>query len=225
MEQEFITPGRFLDSDAPSVVDFAERAVAGAGDETDRALRLYKAVRDGIVYDPYVDLSDGASFRASAVLEAGRGFCIGKTALLSASARAVGIPARVGYADVRNHLTSRRLRERMGSDVFVWHSYAELALGGAWVKATPAFDIELCRRLGLEPLEFDGRSDSLFQPFDRSGRRHMEYLQDRGSFPDVPFDAIMAAFRLHYPGLMTRGGLSGDFQSEAFAAADEVRGG
>jgi transglutaminase-like putative cysteine protease len=213
----FLAPGQFIDSDAAAVVDFAREATAGADDEIDRVLRLYRAVRDGIIYDPYIDFADPANYRASSVLAAGRGFCVGKAALLAASARVIGIPARVGYADVRNHLTSPWLYEQFKTDVFMWHSYADLELDGRWVKATPAFNRSLCERVGLKPLDFDGRSDSLFHPFDVSGRRHMEYLKDRGTFADVPLDTILADFRLHYPGLMNDGGHSGDFQSEARA--------
>ncbi len=215
---DFLVPGRFVDSDSPEIGAFVERHLGDAQGEIALALRLFIAVRDGIVYDPYVDLGAPANYRASAVLAAGRGFCVGKAALFAACARAAGIPARVGYADVKNHLTSRRLYERTKTDVFRWHSYVELHLEGRWVKATPAFDLALCERVGLKPLDFDGRSDSLFHPFDRSGRRHMEYLQDRGPFHDVPFETIVDDFRIHYPDLMTGAGLSGDFRSEAEAA-------
>jgi transglutaminase-like putative cysteine protease len=219
-EQEFLAAGRFIDSDDQEIVDFARAVTVGTASDTERALRLYCEIRDGILYDAYVDFADENNFRASAVLRAGRGFCVGKAALLSACARALGIPARVGYADVRNHLTSPKLRERLKSDLFIWHSYAELWLDGAWVKATPAFNAGLCERLGIAPLAFDGRSDSLFQPFDQHGRRHMEYVVDHGAFADVPFATILAAFRAHYPALM-RDKLDGDFQSEAVAAERE----
>jgi hypothetical protein len=111
--------------------------------------------------------------------------------------------------------------EHVKTDVFVWHSYADLHLAGCWVKATPAFDLNLCQRVGLKPLEFDGRSDSLFHEFDRAGRRHMEYLKDRGTFHDVPFDAIQADFRAVYPSLMKAHGLKGDFHAEAVAGDSE----
>jgi transglutaminase-like putative cysteine protease len=221
-ETTFLAPGRFIDSDAPAVVDFAQEAIAGAGDAMDRVLRLYRAIRDGIIYDPYVDFADPANYRASSVLAAGRGFCVGKAALLAAGARVIGVPARVGYADVRNHLTSPRLYEQAKTDVFIWHSYADVWLDGRWVKATPAFNQSLCERLGLKPLDFDGRSDSLFHPFDAAGRRHMEYLRDRGTFADVPLDTILADFRRHYPALMNDGGLQGDFQAEARADGGKV---
>src|SRR5580704_10035430 len=158
---DFLAAGDFIDSDAPRVIAFAQKATGDARGELDKVLRLYRAVRDGIIYDPYVDCAHPGNYRASSVLAVGRAFCIGKAALLAATARAVGVPARVGYADVRNHLTSPRLLELMRTDVFLWHSYADLHLSGRWVRATPAFDKALCDRVGLKPLEFDGRSDSL----------------------------------------------------------------
>lgn len=217
MSDEFLAPGRYIDSGAPSVAAFAKQAAGEEGNVLARVLRLYRAVRDEIIYDPYVDLSDPANFRASGVLAAGRGFCIGKAALLAALCRVIGVPARVGYADVRNHLSSPRLTEHMGTDLYVWHSYADILIDGTWVKATPAFNGALCRRLGLAPLDFDGRSDSLLHPYDSEGRLYMQYLTDRGTFADVPYDAIMAAFRTHYAALMARHGLAGDFQAEAVA--------
>jgi transglutaminase-like putative cysteine protease len=217
----FLTPGAFVDSDTPAVVAFAKHATADAGNPLDAVLRLYATIRDTIAYDPYVDLTDPANYRASSVLAAGRGFCVGKAALLAAAARAIGLPARVGYADVRNHLTSPRLYRLIGTDVFIWHSYADLFLDGRWVKATPAFDRALCDRVEVKTLEFDGRSDSLFHPFDRSGRRHMQYLRDRGTFADVPFEGIVTDFRREYPNLMKGGRADGDFRTEAVAPASE----
>jgi transglutaminase-like putative cysteine protease len=190
-----------IDGDHPLVQGFARRHALGA-DDRERAVTLYHAVRDGFRYDPYrIDLSV-AGMRASHVLEIGVGWCVTKAALLAAAARAVGIPARVGYADVRNHLSTERMRQTMKTDLFVWHGYTEMWLDGAWVKATPAFNIELCDRFGLLPLEFDGRSDSLYHPFDKAGHRHMEYVREHGSFDDVPLARIVEDFDLHYPGMV-----------------------
>ena len=213
----FLSPGVFVDSNSPTIIAFAGTVTAAAQDETDAVLRLYRTVRDTIRYDPYVDFGLAASFRASAVVSAGRGFCVGKAAVLAACARALGVPARLGFADVRNHLTSPRLFELMQTDVFRWHAYTELYLEGKWVKATPAFNAGLCDRVGLQPLDFDGRADSLFHAFDRAGRRHMEYVLDRGSFADVPFDRITADFRMYYPQLMSAPQSEGDFASEVTA--------
>jgi transglutaminase-like putative cysteine protease len=198
----FLQSGDFIDSGDANVRSFAERTVAGVDGDVPRAVALYRAVRDGIVYDPYQRVGSPSAFRASTVLADERGFCIGKAALLAAAARAVGIPARVGYADVKNHLATPRLLEQLGTDLFVWHGYAQLQLDGAWVKATPAFDTRLCEKFGVAPLEFDGRTDSLFQPFNGRGDQYMEYVRDRGLFADVPANEILAAFVATYPGLL-----------------------
>jgi transglutaminase-like putative cysteine protease len=216
----FLSPGVFVDSNSPTIVAFARAATAAAQDQMDAALRLYQTVRDAIRYDPYVDFRRATSFKASAVVSAGRGFCVGKASVLAACARVLGVPARLGFADVRNHLTSPRLRELMQTDVFRWHAYTELYLAGKWVKATPAFNASLCDRVGLPPLEFDGRADSLFHAFDRAGRRHMEYVLDRGSFADVPFERITADFKMYYPQLMSGRQSEGDFANEV-TAGDE----
>ena len=197
---EFLGPGRYVDSDHPAIIEFS-RAVCGTEiDEIARALRLYYAVRDSIVYTPYFDFRSEDTYRASACLLRGSGFCVAKAALLAAAARVGDIPARVGYADVKNHLCTPRLRALMGTDVFYFHSYAELYLRGKWVKATPAFDRTLCDRFGVRTLEFDGLEDSLMHPYNRNGRRHMEYLRDRGSEFDVPVKEIMQTFAREYPG-------------------------
>jgi transglutaminase-like putative cysteine protease len=215
MELEpYAVAGDFVDSGDAGVREFAKKA-AGAGDDVSRAVKLYYAVRDEIFYDPYYAGEEQRYFRASDCLRAKRGFCIPKAALLAAAARSVGIPARVAYADVRNHLSTKKLLELMGGDLFIWHSFTELLLEGRWVKATPAFNLSLCQRFGVHPLEFDGRHDSLFQEFDREGRRHMEYVRERGNYPDVPYEAIIADFRKTYPRWMT---LVSEGKRENFAA-------
>ena len=196
--KEFLQSGQYVDSAHPGVVSFSNRYLEGKNDR-EKAISLYYAVRDEIRYNPFLDFSDPLVFKASAVLEADQGFCVGKASLLAACARAAGIPARVGFADVKNHLTSPRLAETMGSDLFVYHGYTDLCLDGKWVKATPAFNLALCTRFRVKPLEFDGREDSIFHPFDQDNRRHMEYLRDRGTYADVPVDTIQQAFREAYP--------------------------
>src|SRR5579863_1296743 len=107
---DYLRATAFVDSDDPSIRDFARTVAGSAQAAKDKAIALYNAVRDLVQYDPYRDFLDPATYRASAVLAEGKGFCVGKSALLAAAARAVGVPARPGYADVRNHLTSKRLQ-------------------------------------------------------------------------------------------------------------------
>jgi transglutaminase-like putative cysteine protease len=193
-----LAPTPQVDADHPAVAEFAQRHAQG-GDDRQRAVALYYAVRDGFRYDPYrIDLSPHG-MRASTVLKVGHGWCVTKAALLAAACRAVGIPARLGYADVRNHLSTARMRETMQTDIFVWHGYVDIWLQGAWRKATPAFNLSLCERFGLLPLEFDGVEDSIYHPFDRAGNRHMEYVRQRGAFDDMPLAEIAIDILRTYP--------------------------
>ena len=216
MAEATLQPTALIDSDHPAVAAFAARHAQGTG-ERERAVALYYAVRDGFRYDPYrIDLSP-AGMRASSVLASGYGWCVPKATLLAAACRAAGIAARVGFADVRNHLSTARMREVMQTDLFHWHGYTEIRIDGAWRKATPAFNLELCERFGLLPLEFDGRADSLYHPFDRHGHRHMEYVAQRGSFDDVPLEQMTADFARLYPRWQPgrTGTLAGDFLADA----------
>lgn len=210
-----LRPTPLLDSDHPAIVGFARRATEGAGNPVDRAVSLYLAVRDGLRYDPYsLDLSD-EGLRASTVLASGRGWCVAKAGVLAAGARALGIPARLAFADVRNHLATPRLLELMGTDLFHYHGCTELFLEGRWVKATPAFNLQMCERFGVRPLEFNGREHSVFHPFDRSGRQHMEYILDRGSRDDMPLEELREAMARLYPSMGTSP--AGNFDEESKA--------
>lgn len=215
----YLRADAFADADHAAVVEFSARWAGEAVGDRERAIALYLAVRDQVRYDPYhIDLRPQA-MRASATLARGWGFCIAKAVLLVAAARVQGIPSRLGFADVRNHLTTERLRRSMGTDVFVWHGFAELLIDGKWVKATPAFNRSLCQRFGVPVLEFDGIHDSVFQPVDSEGKRFMEYLRDHGRYAELPLDQLRRAFEEAYPQLISGGvcDLSGRFEDDAVA--------
>lgn len=220
----FLQPGTFIDSDHPQVMAFSDRVAGSLIGDREKAVALYYAIRDGYRYDPYhIDLGREA-MQASALLTRDYGFCIPKAALLAASARHQGIPARVGFADVRNHLTTPKLLRAMGTDVFVWHGYAELYLDGFWIKATPAFNRSLCERFGVVPLDFDGKSDALFQEADAEGNRFMEYLADRGHYADIPLEELREGLEEAYPQVVKGGvwNLSGRFEDDAVADQGDV---
>lgn len=213
--EEFLMPGNFVDSDHPAIVAYARRVTAGAKTDVEKAKRLYYAVRDEIRYDPYMPWAKDEAYRASTCLLTERGFCIPKAALLAACARAVGVPSRVSFADVRNHLCTPRLRALMGSDVFTYHGITELFLDGNWLKVTPTFNLSLCEKFDVIPLEFDGHSDALFHPYDKAGRRHMEYLRYHPARADVPCEEVKRAMRAAYGQDAGEKGVGGDFASEA----------
>ncbi len=203
--EAYLAETGFFDITHPVVRRFTDAAVGDAADARTRAVRLFYAVRDRIRYDPYNITYEPPAYRASAVIEAGYGWCVPKAALLAACARAAGIPSAIGLADVVNHLTTEKLKARMGGvNVFYDHGYTALHLDGRWLKVVPAFNIELCERFGVRPTEFDGTSDALYQPFDVHDRRHMEYLADHGTWSDLPLDKIKSDFAIHYPQSLAR---------------------
>jgi transglutaminase-like putative cysteine protease len=212
----YLTPTTIIDCDHPAVQAFVWEAIETTADAVGRAVKLYLAVRDSIRYDPYVPFHRPEHYRASVVLHRRRGFCIPKASLLCACARAAGIPSRLGFATVRNHLATRQLLEYLGSDLFVYHAFTELYLGGKWVKATPAFNRELCERHGVPPLEFNGTEDSVFQPYNHENRKFMEYVGFLGSYADVPVSAILSAWEVVYGKERVRGWI------EQFDAAHEA---
>lgn len=196
--QQYLQRTDILDWDHPRVRAFAREAVGHATDPVEKAVRLYEAVRDRIRYDPYSPFYRPEHYQASEVVRRGRSFCIPKAGLLCATARSEGIPARIGFATVKNHLATKQLLDYLGSNVFVYHGYTELFLEGRWVKATPAFNKELCWRHGIDPLDFDGRSDSLFHPYNKSQQKFMEYLAYHGEYADIPVQAIVDAWKAAY---------------------------
>ncbi len=197
----------FIDTADPIVQQFANDALSAAdltvdSDPTAKAVALFMTVRDGFRYDPYGLASNREDYRASAIIGTESSWCVPKSVVLTAAARAVGIPARLGFADVRNHLTSEKLSATMGTDVFAWHGFSELLLGGRWFKLSSAFNLELCERFGVKVLDFDGTDDSLMHAFDQAGNRHMEYVRQRGSFDDLPLDQILSDFAEIYPSMV-----------------------
>ncbi|WP_460137056.1 transglutaminase-like domain-containing protein [Pseudomonas sp. S1_E04] len=218
--ETYLSPSRFIDSDHPAVVEFAEKHRGTGADLTDQAVSLYTAVREAIRYNPYTFSRDPDTLSASFALAARQSYCVPKANLLAACARHCGIPARIGLADVRNHLSTPRLLALLKSDVFAMHGYTELYLNGRWVKATPAFNSQLCEVFDVPPLEFDGVNDSVFHAFNRQGRRSMEYVLDHGQFADVPEEFFFAHLQKCYPHLFAEHlpSLLGDMHSDSSRA-------
>ncbi|MBF0202076.1 MAG: transglutaminase family protein [Desulfamplus sp.] len=195
----YLRPTFYINFDHPRVKEFAESRCNASLSKREKAVQLYYAVRDEIRYDPYDFKLDRHNFTADSVLKKKSGYCVVKAVLLAGAARYHSIPARLGFADVRNHLSTPRLRELMETDIFMYHGYTELHLEGRWVKATPAFNLSLCNHFNVKPLEFDGVNNSLFHEFDTLGNQHMEYVKERGHFDDLPFEQILEDCRIVYP--------------------------
>lgn len=170
------------------------------------AIKAYLYVRDTWQYDPNKISLLNEDWKASKLISQKRGHCIDKVVILIALLRAAGIPARLGLAKVKNHIAIDHITEKFGSDILVPHGYIEIHLNNKWIKATPAFNKELCQLLNVHVLEFDGEQDSIFQEFDQTGKQvFMEYLDDYGTFNEVPLAFMFQLMTDHYPKIKENG--------------------
>lgn len=200
----YLRPTRFIDSDNPKVIDYANSLTSPDKSDRQKAIDLYYGVRDGILYDPHHLILDANVISASITLARGRGYCVEKSLLLAAVGRVHKIPSRLGFSIVRNHLSTQKFIDMLGSDKFVFHGYNEFWLEGKWVKCTPAFNKTLCDKFGVAPLEFDGLHDSIFHEY-AGGKKYMEYLHEYGQFDDLPYELFVSELKAHYPKLFKDG--------------------
>lgn len=206
MTKPTLAPTFFLNFDHPAVQRFAETHAEGLSDETAIAVELFRVVRDKFVYNPYnINLQKDA-MKVSEILKREAAYCNEKALVLAAALRFLGIPTRLYFGNVRNHIATEKLQQLIRTDVMAFHGCVEIWLRGRWLKATPAFNKSLCERLGVTPLEFNGEEDAIFQEFSNDGRRFMEYIETHGSFDDMPYDLFVAELRKHYGHLIQKDG-------------------
>jgi transglutaminase-like putative cysteine protease len=194
----YLQPSRCIDSDNPAVAEYAHSIVNPLEDDITKAIKLFYAVRDNIYYDPYSPFYKPEHYTGSFVLQRKRGYCVSKASLLCALGRACNIPSRIGFATVKNHIATKQLLETLGSNVFVYHGFTEFYLNGKWVKATPAFNKELCALHKVSPIDFNGIDDAIFPEYNSENQQYMEYLEYHGSFYDVPVEIILEAWKKCY---------------------------
>jgi transglutaminase-like putative cysteine protease len=192
----YLMPTFYIDYDSPSISRVVSELAGNHPREMARA--VFNFVRDKIPYNPYSPFYRQEHYQASETLKRGEGFCVQKAVLLAALARASGIPARLVFADIRNHLMPPKLWNMMKTDLFAFHGYDELYIDGSWVKVTPTFDSAMCERLGLRVVEFDGHQQAVFHSHDLQGNLHIEYVNNHGVFDDLPFQTILNGFRHAY---------------------------
>ncbi|MGV6844759.1 MAG: transglutaminase-like domain-containing protein [Lutibacter sp.] len=165
----------------------------------EKAIAWYNFVRDYWKYDPYhISLSE-ENYKASIIAQKNTGNCVEKSIILIAGLRGLGIPARLHLAKVKNHIAVERLVEKFGSNELTPHGMVDVFLNDKWLKMSPAFNKELCNKFKVAPLEFDGENNSYMQQFNSEGSLFMEYIEDYGSFEDVPLDFMVKNIKIHYP--------------------------
>lgn len=189
--EKYLKPTPVIDCDHPFIKAKISELAGGEEDILEKARKFFYFVRDEIKYNIYVSKSLPENFRASNTLSRGEGYCVQKSVLLVALARAAGIPAGLGFARIRNNLLPEKAVKWLGTNVLPFHGYAELYLNGKWVKATPSFDIEMCEKIHIFPVEFDGQSHAMLHSHNKEGKLHIEYLQYLGDhYQDLPLETL-----------------------------------
>ncbi|MBA7646586.1 hypothetical protein ES703_54351 [subsurface metagenome] len=191
--EKYLKPTAAIDCEHRSIKEKAQDLTKEPEKITEKAKSLFYFVRDEIKYNPYVPKHLAEHFRASNTLSRGEGYCVQKAVLLAALARAAGIPARLGFAQIKNNLLPEKMARKLGTNILPYHGYAELYIDGSWVKATPAFDLKMCRENRIIPVDFDGKNNAVLHSHNQDGKLHIEYLLDRGHYDDVPLDDIWRA--------------------------------
>ena len=201
---KYLKSTTYIDSDHPKIKSFSKSLIHDLEDPVEKIKILFLRIRDEFPYIPFgVDIRHEA-MKASRQIDRKSGYCVTKALLLSACARAVGVPARVCFFIVRNHLGTGKLEAALKTDLIVFHGSSEVYLNNKWIKLVPAFDLKLCQKLGVSPIEFDGVNDAIFQEFKPSEGQvssgsYMEYKKDYGSFEDFPYELAVNELKLYYP--------------------------
>ena len=197
--EKYLQESFFFDWKHPIVQEKIKEFIQDQETDLDKVLAIYYKVRDGFRYNPYNIYVEPIAFKSSEIFQRKEGHCIDKSIALISCCRAIGIPARIGLAKVQNHIGTEKLEEKLGTNILVPHGYTEVYLNNIWVKATPAFNKQLCKKLNVRPLNFNGIEDSIFQEFNQKGGNFMEYLEDYGTFEDLPLEFILDSIQTHYP--------------------------
>lgn len=180
-----------IESGHPAILACAARVTGSCTGDREKLARLFTFVRDSIRYNLFMISAFEEDFRASRVLEWGKGYCVQKAVLLASLARAAGIPGRLAFAKIKNHRTPGHIVQTIGSNVFPRHGYNQFFCEGRWVSAVAAFDRDLCESNGLPTVEFDGTADAVLPEKDLQGRPYVEYIEKYPPAADLPFPWIV----------------------------------
>ncbi|SHK73425.1 Transglutaminase-like superfamily protein [Maribacter aquivivus] len=209
---DFLSPTYFFDYESDEIQDLVSEFKNTTLSEKEISIALYNKVRDAWRYDPYSLSFNKEKYRASEIAKRPKGHCIDKSIILIAGLRALGIPARIHLAKVKNHIGVERLIEKFGSNELTPHGMVDAFINDKWLKLSPTFNASLCEMLNVAPLDFDGENDAVLQEFSTDGTQFMEYLEDYGHFEDVPMEFMERNAREHYPNIFDTGTNQTEFQ-------------
>ena len=181
-----------IDSDHESVIKTAGNLTRACSTDAEKAVKLFYFVRDSVRYNLFMISVFKEDFVASRILKWGKGYCVQKAVLLTALGRASGIPSRLVFAKIKNHLVPDHIIRQLKTNIFPRHGYNQFFLNGKWISAAATFDKDLCDKNRLPTVEFDGKTDAILPESDIKGRPYIEYIEKFPPREDLPFDWIYA---------------------------------
>lgn len=194
----YLKPTSFIDSDHSSLQLLVEGLTAPADNNAQKISKLFYYVRDMVHYNMYTTSSAGEGYKASRIIEKGKGFCAQKAIVFTALARAAGIPSRLVLVAIRNHKAPPEVVEVMKTDIFFPHIYNQFYINSQWISAAATFDKIICDRINVAAVEFDGLSDALLPSQDLNGDPYIDYVDQYGIFADFPYDLILENMPKYY---------------------------
>lgn len=197
-KENYLSPAPGITSDDSYVLELAQTLTEGTQNDRERVVRLFEFVRDHIRYNLNAPFHKLAHYEAQNTLRRKEGFCIQKSSLLVTLARSIGIPSRLVFADIRNHLLPDHLIQFMGTDIVTYHCYVEWFLKDDWIKVAPSFDEKTCRENGFRLVIFDGYHDAVLPSEDLYGQPHITYLKQHGVYNGIPIEEILEAWKRFY---------------------------
>ena len=186
----YLRPTFTIDSAHQGIIETARDLVRGCSNDQEKAVSLFYFVRDSIRYNLYMISVFIEDFKASRILEWGKGYCVQKAVLLAALGRAAGIPSRLVFAKIKNYRVPDRVFEMLQTNIFPRHGYNQFFLDGRWISAAATFDRNLCEKNDLPVVEFDAKKDAVLPEMDLKGRPYIEYVEQFPPQEDLPFDWI-----------------------------------
>lgn len=196
--QNYLQASLEIDCNHPTIMELSQKLTQNCRTESDKAVSLFKYVRDECHYNMYATTGEREAYLSSAILKSGQGWCLQKAILLASLGRAAGIPSRLILVSIRNHKSPPETVKLMGTNVFFPHAYNHFFLDGHWVKAAATFDREICQRIQVPTVEFDGIHDAILPGTDLNGQPYIDYLEEYGYFAEVPWETILQKSRQLY---------------------------
>lgn len=198
-ENAYLNSTQYIDFEDKKIQEIIRFLVSEDSREVNNIINIFNFVRDEIKYTINMALyTTQDDFKASVTLERKKGFCVPKAVLLTTFLRAAGFPSRLHFADIINYRSPEYLQELMGSNLFYFHGYSEVFLNDRWIKLTPTFNKDLCEKHAYPLCEFSGSNDATFPSKDLNNSPFIEYINDRGTYADLPFIEMMRVFQKYY---------------------------